>query len=158
MLQVSVRICCRFLWGYLKDKVYAQKPATFAHLRATIERECTNIPRKLFHDLCHSITSRCLSAVSSRKDISLRTCDNNTIEYLKILLLVENYSNYNKSQIYNHLKCVYILLGHPVYIGFLKKYFERPKYNVTTSEERGAIAKIRRRSFYKLFDIFNKSY
>ena len=48
-----------FLWGYLKDKVYAQKPATVVQLRATIERECTNIPRELFHDVCHSIASRC---------------------------------------------------------------------------------------------------
>ena len=32
---------------------------TVVQLRATIERECTNIPRELFHDVCHSIASRC---------------------------------------------------------------------------------------------------
>ncbi|GFT11903.1 uncharacterized protein NPIL_425361 [Nephila pilipes] len=48
-----------FLWGYLKDKVYAQKPATVVQLRATIEHECTNIPREWFHHVCYSIASRC---------------------------------------------------------------------------------------------------
>ena len=48
-----------FLWGYLKDKVYAQKSATVVQLRATIEHECTNIPRELFHHVCYSIASPC---------------------------------------------------------------------------------------------------
>ncbi|GFQ83400.1 uncharacterized protein TNCT_269741 [Trichonephila clavata] len=48
-----------FLWGYLRDKVYLQKPATVVQLRATIEHACTNIPRELFHHVCYSIASRC---------------------------------------------------------------------------------------------------
>ena len=44
-----------FLWGYLKDRVHAMKPATVAELRAAIERECTQIPRGLFCDVCDSI-------------------------------------------------------------------------------------------------------
>ncbi|GFQ65292.1 DUF4817 domain-containing protein [Trichonephila clavata] len=48
-----------FLWGYLKDKVYAQKHATVVQLRAAIEHECTNILRELIHHECYSITSRC---------------------------------------------------------------------------------------------------
>ena len=34
-----------FLWGYLKDRVYAIKPATVIELSAAIKRECTEIPR-----------------------------------------------------------------------------------------------------------------
>ena len=47
-----------FLWGYLKDKVYALKLKTIAELRATIESECLQIPRELLHDVCYSIASR----------------------------------------------------------------------------------------------------
>ena len=48
-----------FLWGYLKDKVYATKPATVTELREAIEHECVQIPRELFHDVCDSIAWRC---------------------------------------------------------------------------------------------------
>jgi transposase len=48
-----------FLWGYLKDKVYAKKPATIAELREAIEHECSKIPREMFVDVCDSIASRC---------------------------------------------------------------------------------------------------
>ena len=44
-----------FFGGYLKDRVYAVKPAIVAELRAAIERECTQIPRGLFCDVCGSI-------------------------------------------------------------------------------------------------------
>ena len=47
------------LWGYLKDKVYATKPATVAELRDAIEHECTQIPRELFHNVCDSIAWLC---------------------------------------------------------------------------------------------------
>ncbi|CAM1299642.1 Uncharacterised protein r2_g956 [Pycnogonum litorale] len=48
-----------FLWGYLKDKVYATKPATVAELRNAIEHECSQIPREFFHNVCDSIAWRC---------------------------------------------------------------------------------------------------
>ena len=35
------------------------KPATVDELRAAIERECTQIPRGLFRDVCDSFASRC---------------------------------------------------------------------------------------------------
>lgn len=35
------------------------KPATVIELRATIERECIQIPREMFHDVCYSIAWRC---------------------------------------------------------------------------------------------------
>ena len=47
-----------FLWGYLKDKVYALKPTTIAELRATIEHECMQIPRESLHDVFYSTASR----------------------------------------------------------------------------------------------------
>ncbi|XP_016075224.1 PREDICTED: uncharacterized protein LOC107542427 [Miniopterus natalensis] len=47
-----------FLWGYLKDKVYATKPATVSELRVAIEQECTQIPNEMFVDVCDSIALR----------------------------------------------------------------------------------------------------
>uniref|UniRef100_A0A673ARX4 Transposase Tc1-like domain-containing protein n=1 Tax=Sphaeramia orbicularis TaxID=375764 RepID=A0A673ARX4_9TELE len=44
-----------FLWGYLKDKVYAMITATLTELRVAIERECMHIPRELFGDVCNSV-------------------------------------------------------------------------------------------------------
>ena len=44
-----------FLWGYLKDKVYATKPATVANLKEAIEHECAHILRELFHGVCNSV-------------------------------------------------------------------------------------------------------
>lgn len=48
-----------FLWGYLKDKVYASKPTSVIELKATIEYECSQIPRELIRTVCESIASRC---------------------------------------------------------------------------------------------------
>lgn len=48
-----------FLWGYLKDKVYATKPRTVNELREAIELECARIPKKLFPSVCDSIARRC---------------------------------------------------------------------------------------------------
>ena len=47
-----------FLWGYLKDKVYATKTATIAELRDAIEQECTQIPNEVFLAVINSITFR----------------------------------------------------------------------------------------------------
>ena len=35
-----------FLSSYVKDKLYAMKPATVAKLKVNCERECTQVPRK----------------------------------------------------------------------------------------------------------------
>ncbi|GFT66548.1 DUF4817 domain-containing protein [Nephila pilipes] len=70
-----------FSWGYLKDEVYAQKPATVVQLRATIEHECTNIPRELFHHVCYSIASRCQQCLeqNGHQFQNLRKQDNRMI-------------------------------------------------------------------------------
>lgn len=47
-----------FLWGHLKGKVYATKPAAVAALRVAIERECAQIPSEMLLDVCGSIASR----------------------------------------------------------------------------------------------------
>jgi hypothetical protein len=36
-----------FLWGYLKEKVYANNPQTLAVLKENIRREIRNIPRDM---------------------------------------------------------------------------------------------------------------
>lgn len=46
-----------FLWGHLKDKVYATRPAAVAALRVAIERECAQIPNEMLLDVCGSIAS-----------------------------------------------------------------------------------------------------
>lgn len=48
-----------FLRGYLKDKVYATKPAAVAALRVATERECTQIPNEMLLGVCGSIALRC---------------------------------------------------------------------------------------------------
>ena len=48
------------------------KPATVAELRASIEREFTQIPRGLLHDVCDSIVC-VVSSVWTRIDVDLRT-------------------------------------------------------------------------------------
>jgi hypothetical protein len=44
-----------FLWGYLKDKVYAAKPVTVRELKEEIERKCLQIPNEMLHAVCDSI-------------------------------------------------------------------------------------------------------
>ncbi|GFQ84953.1 hypothetical protein TNCT_659581 [Trichonephila clavata] len=61
-----------FLWRYLKDKVYAQKPATVVQLRATIEHEL-RISLGNCSIMCAIPSLRVISSVWSRTDISLRT-------------------------------------------------------------------------------------
>ena len=50
--------CDFFLWGYLKDLVYRQRPSTIAQLRATIERCCQEIPLEMFGRTCESVVNR----------------------------------------------------------------------------------------------------
>ena len=47
-----------FLWGYLKDKVYRNKPRTIDALKTEIERQCRDIPNDLFRDVCKSLGAR----------------------------------------------------------------------------------------------------
>jgi hypothetical protein len=47
-----------FLWGYLRDKVYAAKPATVHELKEEIERQCLQIPNKMLRRVCDSIVPR----------------------------------------------------------------------------------------------------
>ena len=47
-----------FLWGYLKDKVYCNKPRTIDALKLEIERQCRDIPNDMFCDVCESLGAR----------------------------------------------------------------------------------------------------
>ena len=47
-----------FLWGYLKDKVYCNKPRTIDALKLEIERQCHDIPNDMFCDVCESLGAR----------------------------------------------------------------------------------------------------
>ena len=48
-----------FLWGFLKNKVYATKPETIDELQVAIEREFAQIPNDMILDVCDSVASRC---------------------------------------------------------------------------------------------------
>ena len=47
-----------FLWGYVKDKVYCNKPRTIDALKLEIERQCRDIPNDMFCDVCESLGVR----------------------------------------------------------------------------------------------------
>ena len=47
-----------FLWGYLKDNVYGNKPRTIDALKLEIERQCRDIPNDMFRDVCESLGAR----------------------------------------------------------------------------------------------------
>jgi hypothetical protein len=47
-----------FLWGYLKDKVYAAKPATVHELKEETERQCLQIQNEMLHTVWDSIVPR----------------------------------------------------------------------------------------------------
>ncbi len=50
--------CDFFLWGYLKDKVYQERPATIAQLRERISTACAEISAEMCMHVCQSMESR----------------------------------------------------------------------------------------------------
>ncbi|KAJ4441911.1 hypothetical protein ANN_11771 [Periplaneta americana] len=48
-----------YLWGALKDTVYATKPQTLEELRVQIEHACNDIPLATIQLICHSVLRRC---------------------------------------------------------------------------------------------------
>ena len=57
--------CDFFLWGYLKDIVYRERPATIEQLREHITKACTEISIEICTATCRSVGQRferCLDA------------------------------------------------------------------------------------------------
>ncbi len=50
--------CDFFLWGYLKDKVYAQNPQTLEQLENIIQTEIFNIPNSVLNDVIENFQLR----------------------------------------------------------------------------------------------------
>ena len=50
--------CDFFLWGYLKDKVCQDRPATIAQLRERISTACAEISAKMCMHVCQSMEFR----------------------------------------------------------------------------------------------------
>ncbi|PSN48722.1 hypothetical protein C0J52_08798 [Blattella germanica] len=48
-----------FMWGHLKHNLYSMKPATIDELRASIERECAEMPIEMIENIFDSISQRC---------------------------------------------------------------------------------------------------
>ena len=57
--------CDFFLWGYLKDKVYAAKPATIEELKAAITREINAIDRETLKNVIAGFESRIHAVVET---------------------------------------------------------------------------------------------
>ena len=47
-----------FLWGYLKNIVYKDRPSTLDELRDRIEQACEDIPKKMCDRVCKSMGDR----------------------------------------------------------------------------------------------------
>jgi hypothetical protein len=47
-----------WLWGYLKDKVYAEKPRTIDELKQLIMEKMTEIPAEMIERVTESVTAR----------------------------------------------------------------------------------------------------
>lgn len=55
----DLTVCDFFLWGYIKDRVYARgMPATLNELRNSIQQECNDVPVDMCARACRSVTSR----------------------------------------------------------------------------------------------------
>jgi len=50
--------CDFFLWGYLKDIVYRERPATIEQLRESIAKACAEIPIEMCANACQSVVHR----------------------------------------------------------------------------------------------------
>lgn len=62
----DLTVCDFFLWGYIKERVYARgMPATLQELRDAIQEECAAVPAEMCARACRSVTSRyedCIAA------------------------------------------------------------------------------------------------
>ena len=48
-----------FLWGYLKSRVFANKPKTIEELISNIRTEVANIPAEMIRKACRDLRRRC---------------------------------------------------------------------------------------------------
>ncbi|VVC38308.1 Hypothetical protein CINCED_3A013376 [Cinara cedri] len=65
-------VCDFFFWGYLKSKVYAQKPRNIDELKTKIKEEIASTPLELIHCVVKNVRSR-LEKCLLRMTIILRT-------------------------------------------------------------------------------------
>jgi len=54
----DLSVCDFFLWGYLKSKVYAQKPRNIDELKNKIKEEIASIPLDVIHRVVENIRNR----------------------------------------------------------------------------------------------------
>ena len=48
-----------FLWGYLKDRVFARSPRNIPELKGILKEEFDTIPQDMVQKACHSVLNRC---------------------------------------------------------------------------------------------------
>ena len=57
--------CDFFLWGYLKERVYRERPANIQDLRDRITQCCAEIPADLLAKVCHSVPDRFRTCIAA---------------------------------------------------------------------------------------------
>ena len=97
-----------FLWGYLKDKVYGNKPRTIDALKLEIERQCRDIPNDMFRDVCESLGRDI--GIWTIMVISLNICKHDSS--ITFVSCIRCYF----ISLYVHFKSEYIFLRHPVWM------------------------------------------
>jgi hypothetical protein len=106
-----------YLWGSLKDDVYRRKPATLDDLRGNIAMSYAAITLDTLQNVVHEAVRRlwqCLDADGGHFE-HLHWIQNSRTSLISILLLYK-YSSYDHRVIFFMSNCVYILLGHFVYM------------------------------------------
>ena len=54
-----------WLWGHLKDKVYAEKPQTIDELKRLITEKIAEIPAEMIADACEAVNGRALRCLDA---------------------------------------------------------------------------------------------
>lgn len=61
----DLSVCNFFFWGYVKEQVYSQKPATLAALQRTIQQEITAVPAIMLQHAYDDFLIRCTSCLAA---------------------------------------------------------------------------------------------
>lgn len=73
----DLSVCDFFLWGFLKSRVYEDKPRTLEHLKIAIRREVQRIDRALLEDVMNNFEKRLEICIRERgrhlSDVIFRT-------------------------------------------------------------------------------------
>ena len=99
-----------FLWGYLKPKVYVNKPRTVEELKDNIGEEITAIPAEMLAKTMENAAKR------AQNDINARSGDLRDIIFKNIILRLPTAKFLFFSLIFNKKNIGPSNMGNPVYL------------------------------------------